>query len=143
MERGIVAAIENEEDPHVQDGIEYTKPVMLSKYQNLKPLDDTISLINNATTKISNSVDSFIRHGWNWRFSGVDHAFLNVVNYEPLKGGNYISSPKWLVDKKAVVNVQNDDNKCFRWAVKSGLFPQVRNANRTCVYPNDEEDGWF
>ena len=33
------------------------------------------------------------------------------------KGGSYIDSPKWLKNKKAAVNSENNDNKCFQYSV--------------------------
>ena len=38
-------------------------------------------------------------------------------------------SPDWIVSKKATINPKNDkDNKCFQWAIISGL-----NYNRIKV----------
>ena len=45
---------------------------------------------------------------------------LNVVRYNPLKASSYIELPKSIKDKKACINVQNnDDDKCFVWAILS------------------------
>ena len=33
------------------------------------------------------------------------------------RGASYIDSPKWLKDKKSIINPQNNDNKCFQYAV--------------------------
>ena len=42
---------------------------------------------------------------------------------------SYIMSPDWIVSKKATINPKNDkDNKCFQWAIISGL-----NYNRIKV----------
>ena len=29
------------------------------------------------------------------------------------KGGSYIDSPKWLINKKATINPKNNDDNCF------------------------------
>ena len=36
--------------------------------------------------------------------------------------------------KKAVVNVKNGDQQCFKWAVLSALFPVGKDANRSSKY---------
>ena len=41
-----------------------------------------------------------------------------------------MSLPKELVDKKAIINVQNKDNKCFLWCVLRALNPKDDNAVR-------------
>ena len=30
------------------------------------------------------------------------------------RGGSYIDSPKWLINKKATINPKNNDDKCFQ-----------------------------
>ena len=48
------------------------------------------------------------------------------------KGGSYIESPKWLKDKKCIVNQENNDNKCFQYATTLALnFNKIdRNPQR-------------
>ena len=35
--------------------------------------------------------------------------------------GSYIETPKWIKDKKATINVKNDDNKCFQYSITNAL----------------------
>ena len=37
------------------------------------------------------------------------------------RGGSHIDSPKWLKDKKSIINPKNSDNKCFQYAVTLAL----------------------
>ena len=55
---------------------------------------------------------------------------LHTVRYNPLRGETYIPLPKELVNKKAIINVQNKDNKCFVWCVLRALNPKDDNAVR-------------
>ena len=48
---------------------------------------------------------------------------LNVVRFAPLAGSAYSPLPKFLQNKKAIVNVQNDDDRCFGFAIASALHP--------------------
>ena len=67
-------------------------------------------------------------------------AFINVVQYQPMRGGSYMPLPKKLQNKKAIINVQNRDNHCLRWALRAALFPAPRYANvaRTSNYPTED-----
>ena len=43
---------------------------------------------------------------------------MHVAVYVPLCGSSHIPTPKKLVRRKAVLNVKNDDNRCFIWSTK-------------------------
>ena len=51
---------------------------------------------------------------------------LGIAVYVPLEGSSYLKLPKQLEDKKAVLNIQNDDEKCFLWSVLASLHPVSR-----------------
>ena len=55
--------------------------------------------------------------------------YLNIAKYEPLKGSSYIPLPKALANKKAIINVQNDDDRCLEWALKSAMYPAKNNVS--------------
>ena len=55
---------------------------------------------------------------------------LHTVNYKPLRGKTWIPLPKELADKKAIINMQNRDNKCFLWRVLRYLYPDNKNPQR-------------
>ena len=58
--------------------------------------------------------------------------FIVLLNlrYKPLRGETYIPLPKELADKKAIINIQNKDNKCFLWCVLRALNPDKNNPQR-------------
>ena len=51
---------------------------------------------------------------------------LGVAVNAPLQGSSYLKLPKGLDDKKAILNVQNGDEKCFLWSVLAALHPVNR-----------------
>ena len=51
--------------------------------------------------------------GTGWVFYRVKILELHTVSYKPLRGETWIPLPKELADKKAIINMQNKDNKCF------------------------------
>ena len=48
---------------------------------------------------------------------------LNVARVAPFSGSAYTPLPTFLQNKKAIVNVHNDDNQCFGYAIASALHP--------------------
>ena len=69
------------------------------------------------------SLAKFQREGSNWRFRSVFGLNLHTVKYEPLEGSSYIPLPRFLAAKKAIINLRNDDDECFKWAITRALNP--------------------
>ena len=45
--------------------------------------------------------------------------------------GLYIDSPKWLKNKKMTINPQNNDDKCFQYAIAAALkYEQIEKDPR-------------
>ena len=97
--------------------------------------DDRVeSAFNSRTTSVHRGsdldqpVDGMITHMktqienptlLNSRFKFNEVLFLNI-NFHRLnltRGSSYLPLPDWVAKKKAIINPQNDDEECFKWAV--------------------------
>lgn len=96
-----------------------------------------LSLVNEISVRLSN----FERKDSGWSFVNVNYIDVNVNKYNPLRGSSYIKLPRDIHLKKAVINVQNNDYECFRWAILSGLFPPGTNnrAHNVNTYKNHKD----
>ena len=65
-----------------------------------------------------------------WKFRTIIKLEIHTVKYNPLKGGSWIELPDDLKNKRAIVNMRNTDNQCFKWAVTRELIPVEKNAGR-------------
>ena len=63
---------------------------------------------------------------------------------EPWKGSRYMELPKFVMDKKAVINIKNNDNQCFKLAVTRALNPVEMDPCRVTksLKQQAEELGW-
>ena len=58
---------------------------------------------------------------------------LNSLNYifhkvDLKRSGLYTESPEWLKNKGATINCQNNDDKCFQYAIAIGLnYDEIGN----------------
>lgn len=84
--------------------------------------------------------DEVIRKGSGFTLETINELVVEVNKYEPLAGSSFIQLPKFLKDKKAIVNVMNDDEQCFKWAVLSALYPAVNNPGRVTNYLRYQND---
>ena len=72
----------------------------------------------------------FQGQGSNWRFYFALSLDLHTVKYVPLGGSSYIPLPKFLAAKKAIINLKNEDDDCFKWAITRALNPVEKNSER-------------
>jgi len=61
--------------------------------------------------------------GSGWFIHSIQHLELNTAVYKPLAASSYIPLPKALASKQAILNVQNQDEKCLVWSVLAALHP--------------------
>ena len=65
-----------------------------------------------------------------WRFEEVIRLEIHTVDYKPMKGESYIPLPNFIMRKKAIINMENKDDKCFLWSVLRYLHPVQKNVSR-------------
>ena len=78
--------------------------------------------------------------GSGWVFLEVINLTLHVDIWDPVKGSSYIDLPKELKNKNAIINMKNEDNKCFLWCVLRALNPKDKNAERIDKDLKSKED---
>ena len=59
--------------------------------------------------------------GSDFEFDCVNFLYYDFNKSSINRGGSYIDSPKWLKDKKSIINPKNNDNKCLQYAVTLAL----------------------
>lgn len=64
--------------------------------------------------------------GSGWALQELLFLEINLAKYAPLQGSKYIKLPKEIGNKRAIINIQNDDSLCFVWSILAALYP-VRN----------------
>ena len=59
---------------------------------------------------------NWINKGSGWIIESIDGEYVNISAYNPLMGSTYIELPNGLNDPiKGLINIKNNDNKCFLW----------------------------
>ena len=81
------------------------------------------------------AVHDFNERGSSFVFDAVTGFVLVVTEYRPLSGSTFVPTPSYIAKKKAVINVRNNDNRCFECAILSCLYPAKNpNPNRVSNY---------
>ena len=83
--------------------------------------DDIIEqLFESLLQKYKENLQSKMK-GSDFEFDVVNFLYYDFNKTSINRGGSYIDSPKWLKDKKSIINPKNSDNKCFQYAVTLAL----------------------
>ena len=84
-------------------------------------------LIDKCVKKIIEDLEIFQKNGSGWYFKEVVQLEIHTVENGVMKGSSYIPLPDWISNKKAIVNIENKDEKCFLWCVLRYLHPKERD----------------
>ena len=68
--------------------------------------------------------------GSGWVFVEIENLTLHTSIWNPINASSYIDLPKELKNRKAIINMKNEDDKCFLWCVLRALNPKDKNAER-------------
>ena len=110
--------------------VEKVKSYFSSKtYMNLVSTNPE-KLVQKCFSKILSDLEEYNSNGSGWYFKEVLKLEVNTIEFNPTKGSSYISLPDWLSNKKAIVNIQNKDEKCFLWCILRYLYPKETHEER-------------
>ena len=97
------------------------EPCFNSSAHRINSVSDITPIYNEMIQKILETFATYNNRGSGWIFSRVIELTLKTDDLGMIKGSNYIELPKKLSSKKAIINVQNEDNECFKYAVLSAI----------------------
>ena len=101
-----------------------------SKTHNIVGEDNFIDEYAVMKEKMLESLAEFQRRGSGWQLHSVEELEIFITKYTPLSGKSYKPLPKSLNNKKAIINIKNDDDQCFKWAITRALNPVNNNLER-------------
>ena len=75
-------------------------------------------------------IDKYMSRGSCWILHELLRLDVHIYEYIPLRGSTYITLPKDLKAKQAVINIENNEKKCFIWCITLALYgdPEVHAA---------------
>ena len=59
---------------------------------------------------------NWINEGSGWVTESINSEYMNISTYSPLIGSSFVKLPNELKNpKEGLINIKNNDNKCFPW----------------------------
>ena len=74
-------------------------------------------------------IDNWINEGSGWILESIESQYINITTCRPLSGSSYVKLPAELrSSKKGLINIKNNDQKCFLWC-------HIRHINPVKIHP--------
>ena len=120
-----------------------TQKVLLKKYKTdgeteFRPVNfnSTTKTVINHKFKLESSfqeilylIDNKINEGSGWIVESIESQYIDISTYRPLSRISYVGLPVELKSsKKGLINIKNNDQKCFLWC-------HVRHINPIKIHP--------
>jgi hypothetical protein len=109
-----------------------------SKTGTVTNFEDIESTATNNQQTILSRIETFQNLGSNWIIMNIASHYVNIAMYKPLAGSSYMELPKDISNSRCgLINMKNDDNRCFVWCHVRHLRPKDRRA--TTITQKDRE----
>lgn len=121
---------------YIKEGLENNERKELAFKTKNEPLytsSDLESFCDEAFQKITKEENDYKGRGSGWTLANILGCEIRVNKFNPLRGRKHIALPEDIAKKRAVINVQNNDEMCFKYAVYS-KFITNSNAHRVTNY---------
>ncbi|GBN67380.1 hypothetical protein AVEN_149573-1 [Araneus ventricosus] len=113
---------------------EYTESHFRSKCETCLLDESPVEKVKNSFEKIKASCEEFEGQGSGWVIDEILFLEVNTCIYHPLAASSYIPLPPVIAKKQAIINIKNNDDKCFLWCVLAALHPVEKNPQRVSKY---------
>ena len=100
-----------------------TEAAFHSEIKKNYPKTNEKKILKSMIEEVLENMTKFQRRGSNWRFGEILKLELHLVDFVPLKKNSWIPLPEEIAKKKAVINIKNEGNECFKWCVTRALNP--------------------
>ena len=111
-------------------GLEEGKAYFSSETLNNLKSDDVDKFLKRIINGIELSIEAYQAGGSGWYFKEVVKLEIHTVEFNPTKGSSYINLPDWIKNKKAIVNIKNNNDKCFFWCILRYLHPKETHEEK-------------
>ena len=115
--------------------VKMAKVVNETMHHNCFVLTTKLDIINNfdlwyesITLSLNKKLDNFTEYGSDWTIDCVDFAEFKFIRYVSFNGSGTFPIDAVLKNKKAVINIDVDDQRCFQYAVLCALhYTEIKN----------------
>ena len=86
---------------------------------NSSEIDNTL---NNTYENLLSAIEGFQQRASEWVLDKLLALDLYILEFKPLRATSYLPLPQEVRNRKAVINIQNEDKNCVLSSVIAGLY---------------------
>ena len=86
-------------------------------------LGNNFEIAEEMIQEMIEAMENYNKRGSNWIFKKAIRLEVNFVRWKPLSGSGWIPMPEKLAQKKAIINIKNTDNFCFKLCIARAKNP--------------------
>ena len=121
-----------DQEGHVHTAVPFFRSIA---YRLLTPSELTNDHdLNEAFQKVVASLEQYIRESSGWTIQNVESLQVHTVDYTPLRASTYIPLPTTLKKSCSILNIKNEDNRCFLYCILAKLHPHVMVPDHASCY---------
>jgi hypothetical protein len=115
---------------------------IFSKNKEILIEENINNVIINLISQIKIKIDEWDNNEAYWQLRRILFIDFKLREYKPLRGSSYIPTPMNICLTKSIINIQNEDEKCFKYCILYGLFKNEINDHpeRISHYKNLEKN---
>ena len=115
-----------------------------SKQESVFESTDLEEVYERMVTKMLEAFATYLKNGSGWVLKRVVRLDITLSRLRPLRGSSHIELPKAIAKRKALINMKNEDEECFKWAVTRALNPVEKDPQRVTkeLRKQSEELNW-
>jgi hypothetical protein len=92
-----------------------------------------IEALKKQNEEIKRRIDRYTVGGSGWAVEEVERHYVTLSKYKPLAARSYIPLPAEIQNKKATINIKNNDDKCFMYCLGRALDPNPEKCHLELV----------
>ena len=101
-----------------------------------------MNFLDRGAEEITNIIAGWLSEGSGWVIEEIQHHYVDIAKYVPLRGNSYIPLPEELRNsKKGFINLKNSYDKCLIWCLVRHLNPPKRYPERIKLSDQEFAEG--
>ena len=89
-------------------------------------------------------MNEFQERGSSWALVKILYLMVGIVCFDPLRtnagNGNCMELPRSILKTNAVINIRNEDKRCFAWSLMAHFYPATDAKEEVSSYPQNIHD---
>jgi hypothetical protein len=105
-----------------------------TKTRNITSIAEIVNVLNQSIADMHQRVEDRVNGPSSLRYLATESIILQSGLYKQHRGSSYMPLPAWIKNKKACINIKNNDELCAKWCIAAFLHPATRDKERTSKY---------